>query len=172
MADEKEQSKQQGSNKDEVALELMKFIAMTTGYGKGGAGAGFSGKTAKTSEEYADSLLELFERCRTVVRRKDTRGLHMRMRAAMLPPVPEFAVSYPFPAFFAGAFLTAFFGEAFFTAAFFTAAFFAAFLGADFTTAFFFAAVFLTVFFGAAFLGAAFLVRLSSRQPSLTAAFC
>ena len=68
MADEKEQSKQQPTNKDEVALELMKFIAVTTGYGKGGgAGAGFGGKTAKSSEEYAESLLELFERCRTVV---------------------------------------------------------------------------------------------------------
>ena len=31
-------------SKDEVALELMKFIAVTTGYGKQGAGsAGFSG---------------------------------------------------------------------------------------------------------------------------------
>ena len=68
MADEKEQSKQQPTNKDEVALELMKFIAVTTGYGKGGgSGAGFGGKTAKSSEEYADSLLELFERCRKVV---------------------------------------------------------------------------------------------------------
>ena len=54
-------------SKDEVALELMKFIAMTTGYGKGATGAGFTGKTSKTPEEYADSLLQLFERCRGVV---------------------------------------------------------------------------------------------------------
>ncbi|MGH7486337.1 MAG: hypothetical protein ACREMY_12180 [bacterium] len=54
-------------NKDEIALELMKFIAVTTGYGKGGSGAGFGGKTARSPEEYADSLLQLFERCRTVV---------------------------------------------------------------------------------------------------------
>ena len=71
MAEEKEQPKPQGSNKDEVALELMKFIAVTTGYGKGGAGAGFGSKTAKTPEEYAESLLELFQRCRTAVAKSE-----------------------------------------------------------------------------------------------------
>ncbi|MGA2740656.1 MAG: hypothetical protein ABSG65_24865 [Bryobacteraceae bacterium] len=54
--------------KDEIALELTKFIAATTGYGKGNAAAGFSGKPAsRSAEEYAAALLELFERCRTVV---------------------------------------------------------------------------------------------------------
>ena len=55
--------------KDEIALELTKFIAATTGYGKGNATAtGFSGKPAsRSAEEYAEALLELFERCRTVV---------------------------------------------------------------------------------------------------------
>jgi hypothetical protein len=56
-----------GRSKDEVALELMKFIAITTGYGKGTSGAGFSGKPARSAEEYADALLQLFERCRGVV---------------------------------------------------------------------------------------------------------
>jgi hypothetical protein len=59
--------KQRTASPDEVALELMKFIAVTTGYGKGSASAGFGGKGARSSEEYADSLLELFERCRSVV---------------------------------------------------------------------------------------------------------
>jgi hypothetical protein len=55
-------------SRDEVALEMMKFIAVTTGYGKGGgAGAGFTSKSAKSAEEYADSLLQLFERCRSVI---------------------------------------------------------------------------------------------------------
>jgi len=55
--------------KDEVALELMKFIVVATGYGKGSqSGAGFSGKpNAKTTEDHAEALLELFERCRKVV---------------------------------------------------------------------------------------------------------
>jgi hypothetical protein len=52
---------------DEVALELMKFIAVTTGYGKGAGSAGFTGKATKTPEEYADALLQLFERCRQVI---------------------------------------------------------------------------------------------------------
>jgi hypothetical protein len=56
-------------SQDEVALELMKFIAVTTGYGKGSGGTGFGGKTTRTSEEYADSLLQLFERCRDVVKK-------------------------------------------------------------------------------------------------------
>jgi hypothetical protein len=46
---------------------MMKFIAVTTGYGKGVGGAGFTGKTTKTPEEYADALLQLFERCRQVI---------------------------------------------------------------------------------------------------------
>jgi hypothetical protein len=63
--------KKNPSNPDEVALELMKFIAVTTGYGRGTTtGAGFGAKGARSGEEYAESLLELFERCRTVVRRQ------------------------------------------------------------------------------------------------------
>ena len=55
-------------SRDEVALELMKFIAVTTGYGKGTtAAAGFSGKPSKSAEEYAEALIQLFEKCRSVV---------------------------------------------------------------------------------------------------------
>ena len=39
--------------KDEVALELMKFVAVTTGYGKGSGGAGYGSKATRTAEEYA-----------------------------------------------------------------------------------------------------------------------
>jgi hypothetical protein len=57
-----------GRSKDDVALELMKFIAVTTGYGKSSGSAGFSGKpVARSAEEQADALIELFERCRKVV---------------------------------------------------------------------------------------------------------
>jgi len=56
-----------GRNPDEIALELMKFVANTTGYGKGAGQVGFTGKGTKSPEEYADALLELFERCRKVV---------------------------------------------------------------------------------------------------------
>jgi hypothetical protein len=54
-------------NRDEIALDMMKFIAVTTGYGKGTGAAGFTGKTAKTPEEYAEALLGLFERCRSAI---------------------------------------------------------------------------------------------------------
>ncbi len=62
--------KQELKNSDDVALELMKFIAVTTGYGKGTPTAGFGGKGQRSSEEYADALLELFDRCRAVVVKK------------------------------------------------------------------------------------------------------
>jgi hypothetical protein len=55
---------------DELALDLMKFIAVTTGYGKGTTTTGFGSKGPRSSEEYADSLIELFERCRTVLRKQ------------------------------------------------------------------------------------------------------
>ncbi len=69
MAEENGEHKP-ASNPDEIALELMKFIAMTTGYGKGTSSAGFGGKGSKTGEEYAETLLELFDRCRTAVRKE------------------------------------------------------------------------------------------------------
>ena len=71
MADEKDKDKDRdkgrSGTKDEVALDLMKFIAVTTGYGKGTGGAGFTGKAGKSPEEFAESLLELFQRCRKAV---------------------------------------------------------------------------------------------------------
>lgn len=68
MPEEPRDDKKAGATKDEVALELMKFIAVTTGYGKGPATAGYGNKTGRSSEEYAEALLQLFERCRTVVK--------------------------------------------------------------------------------------------------------
>jgi hypothetical protein len=61
-----------GRSPDEIALDLMKFIAVTTGYGKSTqTGAGFSGKPGNRSpEEQTDALLELFDRCRKAVRKE------------------------------------------------------------------------------------------------------
>jgi len=67
MAEEMPSKLAHVSSREEVALELMKFIAVTTGYGKGSSGTGFTGKATRTPEEYADALLQLFERCRAVV---------------------------------------------------------------------------------------------------------
>ncbi len=67
MAEENQSNLLTARSADEVALEMMKFIAVTTGYGKGSSAAGFTGKTTKTPEEYAEALLQLFERCRAVI---------------------------------------------------------------------------------------------------------
>jgi hypothetical protein len=69
LAEDRTGKEEAPRNPDEVALELMKFIAVTTGYGKGTMVAGFGSKGPRSSEEYADSLLELFERCRSLVRK-------------------------------------------------------------------------------------------------------
>jgi len=55
-----------GSRRNEdIALDLMKFVAMTTGYGKTtGSGVGFQGTGAAAKpEDYASHLLELYSRC-------------------------------------------------------------------------------------------------------------
>jgi hypothetical protein len=56
---------------EDIALDMMKFIAMTTSYGKtGSAGAGFGSSVASKPEEYAAHLLELYGRCLSAVERK------------------------------------------------------------------------------------------------------
>ena len=69
----KEPAADPAKNRDEVALELMKFIAVTTGYGKGSqSSAGFSGKNVtRSAEEQAEALLELFARCRRAVKQEN-----------------------------------------------------------------------------------------------------
>jgi len=58
-----------GSRRNEdIALDLMKFVAMTTGYGKTESpGAGFQGSTVNKAEDYAAHLMELYARCLTAV---------------------------------------------------------------------------------------------------------
>ncbi|HLJ88163.1 MAG TPA: hypothetical protein VKZ53_15185 [Candidatus Angelobacter sp.] len=56
---------------EDIALDMMKFIAVTTGYGKTGApGAGFHGDTVSKAEDYANHLLELYTRCLKTVNEK------------------------------------------------------------------------------------------------------
>ena len=70
-----------GSRRNEdIALDLMKFIAMTTGYGKTiGTGVGFQGGGAAAKpEDYAAHLLELYGRCLHSVGREVSQSLHHR----------------------------------------------------------------------------------------------
>jgi hypothetical protein len=54
---------------EDIALDLMKFVAMTTGYGKTpAAGVGFQGGAASKPEEYAAHLLELYGKCLAAVK--------------------------------------------------------------------------------------------------------
>lgn len=54
---------------EDIALDMMKFIAMTTGYGKTtSSGVGFQGTGAASKpEDYAGHLLELYGRCLSAV---------------------------------------------------------------------------------------------------------
>jgi hypothetical protein len=60
-----------GSRRNEdIALDLMKFLAMTTGYGKtAGSGTGFGAGAgaANKPEDYASHLLDLYGRCLNAV---------------------------------------------------------------------------------------------------------
>lgn len=61
-----------GSRRDEdIALDMMKFIAVTTGYGKaGGPGAGFKSASETKVDDYARHLIELYGQCLTAVQGK------------------------------------------------------------------------------------------------------
>lgn len=62
-----------GSRRNEdIALDMMKFIAMTTGYGRtSSSGVGFQGTGAAAKpEDYATHLLELYGRCLNAVQGK------------------------------------------------------------------------------------------------------
>ncbi len=54
---------------EDIALDLMKFVAMTTGYGRTtSSGVGFTGTgSAAKPEDYAEKLLELYSRCLNTV---------------------------------------------------------------------------------------------------------
>ncbi len=55
---------------EDIALDLMKFVAMTTGYGRTtSTGVGFQGTgSASKPDEYADQLLELYAKCKAAVK--------------------------------------------------------------------------------------------------------
>jgi hypothetical protein len=61
-----------GRRNEDIALDLMKFVAMTTGYGKTtSTGVGFQGTgSAAKPEDYAERLLELYGKCLGAVTKK------------------------------------------------------------------------------------------------------
>jgi hypothetical protein len=61
-----------GRRNEDIALDLMKFVAMTTGYGRTtSTGVGFQGSgSASKPEEYAEQLLELYGKCLAAIGKK------------------------------------------------------------------------------------------------------
>jgi hypothetical protein len=61
-----------GRRNEDIALDLMKFVAMTTGYGRTtSTGVGFQGTgSAAKPEDYAEKLLELYGKCLSAVGKK------------------------------------------------------------------------------------------------------
>ena len=61
-----------GRRNEDIALDLMKFVAMTTGYGRTtSSGVGFQGSgSAAKPEDYAEKLLELYGKCLGAVGKK------------------------------------------------------------------------------------------------------
>lgn len=61
-----------GRRNEDIALDLMKFVALTAGYGKTAAasGAGFqTAGAASKPEEYTSQLLDLYRKCLDVVKK-------------------------------------------------------------------------------------------------------
>jgi len=56
---------------EEIALEMMKFIAAAAGYGRATtAGAGFQGGASSRPEDYAKQFIDLYGQCLDAIRSK------------------------------------------------------------------------------------------------------
>ena len=91
---------------EDIALDMMKFIASTTNYGKTVASnAGFHGGAENKSEDYARHLLELYTRCLNTVNGKRSRDLEdsaAKHKFALRPKSKDnqgsrYAPAVPFP---------------------------------------------------------------------------
>jgi hypothetical protein len=57
---------------EDIALDLLKFVAATTGVGRAAVGStGFSGASAPKPEEHVTELLDLYGRCLKSVEGKE-----------------------------------------------------------------------------------------------------
>ncbi len=164
MTDEKEPTPRPTPlNQDEVALELMRFIAHTTGMGKHPPAQDLPEKLPRRRRSKWTHCFNSLSAAgvwsgRRIKNKKDG-GSPLFGKPS--PGQPGYFFLPPFflgAAFFAAAFLgAAFFAGAFFAGAFFAGALWAAFLGAAFLGA---------AFLAAAFFAGAFFAGPSSRQLS------
>jgi hypothetical protein len=72
MAEETQNASAGFRRNEDIALDLMKFVAMTTGYGRtASTGVGFQGTgSAAKPEDYATHLLELYGKCLQAIGKK------------------------------------------------------------------------------------------------------
>lgn len=57
---------------EDIALDLMRFVAEGTNYARAGMGTGFQGGAGQGSEEHqAERLLQLYRRCLNTVRGRE-----------------------------------------------------------------------------------------------------
>ena len=70
MEEQQQNAPGPGSRRDQdIALEMMKFIAVTTGYGKASSpAAGFKAVADMKAEDYAHHLLDLYGQCLAAVK--------------------------------------------------------------------------------------------------------
>ena len=62
-------------SKEDIALDLLKFVAGSTGFGRAAVpSTGFSGTVAPKPEEQINQLLDLYGRCLNVVDGKAVKG--------------------------------------------------------------------------------------------------
>jgi hypothetical protein len=62
-------------SKEDIALDLLKFVAGSTGFGRAAVpSTGFSGTAGPKPEEQINQLLDLYSRCLTVVDGKGAKG--------------------------------------------------------------------------------------------------
>jgi len=62
-------------SKEDVALDLLKFVAGSTGFGRAAApSTGFSGTAAPKPEEQVNQLLDLYSRCLNVIEGKGAKA--------------------------------------------------------------------------------------------------
>ena len=60
---------------EDIALDLLKFVAGSTGFGRAATpSTGFSGTSAPKIEEQVNQLLDLYSRCLHVVDGKGVKG--------------------------------------------------------------------------------------------------
>jgi hypothetical protein len=76
--------------KEDIALDLLKFVSVTAGVGRATTpSTGFSGSAAPKPEEHVDQLLELYSRCLKAVEGNPAEPAKALPTPGPLPSAPQ-----------------------------------------------------------------------------------